>query len=217
AHRQLIPTQRPGTETGQPRSEAASFGFLPAFHSFGTSSTGLYPLLTGIRVVRHPDPTDAAALARKIGLYKPTILVGTPTFVSYLLERAQPGELRSLRMVIVGAEKCPKAIFDRFAKASPGAVVLEGYGITECSPVVSVNPPKNTRPGAVGKPLRGVELSVRKFETDGEKVTEIGEELPAGSMGMLLVSGPTVFPGYLAYQGESPFREMDGKRWYVTG
>jgi long-chain-fatty-acid--[acyl-carrier-protein] ligase len=216
-HRNLILNQRSGTQVLKPRSEDAIFGFLPAFHSFGTSITGLYPLLTGIRVVRHPDPTDAAALARKIGLYKPTILVSTPTFVSYILERAQPGELRSLRMVVLGAEKCPKAVFERFAEASPDAVILEGYGITECSPVVSVNPPEANRPGTVGIPLGGVELSVRSFETDGEKISEIGSQLPTGSMGMLLVSGPTVFPGYLAYEGEPPFREIDGKRWYVTG
>ena len=184
-------------------------GFLPAFHSFGMSITGLLPLLTGMRVVRHPDPTDAAALARKIGMYKPTILVGTPTFVSYILERAEPGELTSLRMVIVGAEKCPQIVFDRFAEASPGARVLEGYGITECSPVVSVNPPEANRPGTVGKPLPGVEVCVVDLESD--------QALPPGRMGMLLVSGPTIFPGYLGYDGPSPFRERDGKRWYVTG
>src|SRR5262249_4870631 len=204
AHRQLIPTQRPGTETGQPRSEAASFGFLPAFHSFGTSSTGLYPLLTGIRVVRHPDPTDAGALARKTGLYKPTILVGTPTFVSYILERAEPGELHSLRMAVVGAEKCPESVFRAFAEAAPNCEVLEGYGITECSPVVSVNPPGENRPGTVGRPLRQVELSLVDPETN--------EPQPNDRMGMLLVAGPTVFPGYLGEE-KSPFLEIGGKRW----
>src|SRR5262249_18329227 len=148
-------------------------------------------------------------LARKVGLYKPTILVGTPTFVGYILERAQPGELKSLRLVIVGAERCPPALIERFAEAAPGASVLEGYGITECSPVVSVNPPDDHRPGTVGRPLSGVEVCVVDHET--------GEPLPPGRMGMLLVAGPTVFPGYLGYDGPSPFRERDGKRWYVTG
>jgi long-chain-fatty-acid--[acyl-carrier-protein] ligase len=212
-HRNLILDQRAGAAVLKPTSDDALFGFLPPFHSFGTTITGLFPLLTGIRVVRHPDPTDAAALARKIGLYKPTILVGTPTFVSYVLERAEPGELRSLRLVIVGAEKCPKSVFERMREAAPGAKVLEGYGITECSPVVSVNPPEDNRPGTVGKAIPGVELSVRELHDSGE----IGEPVPAGTMGMLLVSGPTVFPGYLAYDGESPFREIGNKRWYVTG
>ena len=86
-------------------------GFLPAFHSFGMAVTGLLPLLAGVRVVHHPDPTDAGGLARKIAAYRPTILVGTPTFVSYILERRQPGELESLRLIIVGAGKVPARRF----------------------------------------------------------------------------------------------------------
>jgi long-chain-fatty-acid--[acyl-carrier-protein] ligase len=191
-------------------------GFLPAFHSFGMSITGLVPLLTGMRVVRHPDPTDAAALARKTGIYKPTILVGTPTFVNYILERADPGELTSLRLVVVGAEKCPQTVFDRFAKAAPEAKVLEGYGITECGPVVSVNSPDDNRPGTVGKPLPVLDTCVTRLVNPDEP-TALGERLPPGDQGMLLVSGPTIFPGYLGYDGLSPFVEREGKRWYVTG
>jgi long-chain-fatty-acid--[acyl-carrier-protein] ligase len=208
-HRNLFSVQRSGIGVLKVTRKDSILGFLPAFHSFGLSITGLFPLLTGMRVVRHPDPTDAAALARKIGGYKPTVLVATPTFVSYILERAEPGELTSLRMIIVGAEKCPQSVFDRFAEASPGAKVLEGYGITECSPVVSVNPPDDNRPGTVGKPLPGVQVCVIDLETQ--------QTLPPGQRGMLLVSGPSVFPGYIGQDGESPFRERDGKRWYVTG
>ncbi len=208
-HRNLITNQREGLSVLGVRTNDSILGFLPAFHSFGMSITGLLPLLTGLRVVRHPDPTDAAALARKIGSYKPTLLVGTPTFVGYILDRAEPGELDSLRLVIVGAEKCPQAIFDRFAKAAPRAKVLEGYGITECSPVVAVNPPQDNRPGTVGKPLPGVDTRVIDLENE--------QTLPAGKMGMLWVSGPTIFPGYIGHDGDSPFRERDGKRWYVTG
>ena len=164
-HRNLLTNQRSGIEVLKVTRKESILGFLPAFHSFGMSITGLYPLLAGMRVVRHPDPTDAAVLARKIGTWKPTILVGTPTFVSYILERAEPGELTSLRMVIVGAEKCPAIVFDRFAEASPGAKLLEGYGITECSPVVSVNAPEAIRPGTVGKPLPGVEVCVIDLES----------------------------------------------------
>jgi long-chain-fatty-acid--[acyl-carrier-protein] ligase len=79
-------------------------GFLPAFHSFGIAVTTVLPLLGGMPVVHHPDPTDAGGLARKIAAYRPTFLVGTPTFVNYIFERAKPGELESLRLIIVGAE-----------------------------------------------------------------------------------------------------------------
>ncbi len=207
-HRNIIINQRGGIQMLQVDRRDSILGFLPAFHSFGLSITGLFPLLSGVRVVRHPDPTDSFALARKIGLYKPTILVGTPTFVSYILDRAEPGELTSLRMVIVGAEKCPQSVFDRLSQAAPKAEILEGYGITECAPVVSVNPIHQAKRGTVGKALPGVELLVVDLETD--------QPLPPGKMGMLLVAGPTVFPGYLG-DSPSPFREINGKRWYVTG
>jgi long-chain-fatty-acid--[acyl-carrier-protein] ligase len=208
-HLNIFTNQRAGIEVLKFCRSDSVLGFLPAFHSFGMSITGLFPLLGGVRVVRHPDPTDAAALARKVGLYKPTILVGTPTFVSYILDRAESGELTSLRMIIVGAEKCPESVFARCKEASPKAVVLEGYGITECSPVVSVNPPDAPRPGTVGKALPKVEMCVLDLETD--------KEVPQGEMGMLLVAGPTVFGGYIGPDAPSPFRDHAGKNWYVTG
>jgi long-chain-fatty-acid--[acyl-carrier-protein] ligase len=184
-------------------------GFLPAFHSFGMVVTSLFPLLGGMRVVHHPDPADASGLARKIAAYRPTLLVGTPTFVGYIVDRARPGELSSLRLIVVGAEKCPPSLFEACALAAPQAALLEGYGVTECSPVVACNRPEANRPGTVGQPLPGVEVCVVDLETE--------EELPSGRLGMLCVHGPIVFPGYLGYEGPSPFRERRGKRWYVTG
>ncbi len=184
-------------------------GFLPAFHSFGMTVTTLLPLLTGVRVVHHPDPTDAASLVHKITAYGATVLVGTPTFIHYILERSVPGGLASVRLIVVGAEKCPPALFERCRAVAPQAVVLEGYGITECAPVVSVNPPEAPRPGSIGKPLPGVSVRVVDLEDGGE--------LAVGQMGMLHVSGPTVFPGYLGHDGPSPFVEDGGRRWYVTG
>src|SRR3954463_13236352 len=101
-------------------------GFLPAFHSFGMTSTALLPLLAGVRVVRHPDPTDAAGLVRKVAAYAVTVLVGTPTFVQHILARARPGDLDSLRLIIVGAEKCPPALFERCAEMAPQARLVDG-------------------------------------------------------------------------------------------
>lgn len=184
-------------------------GFLPPFHSFGLTITGLLPLLTGMRVVYHPDPTDAFALARKVAAYKVTILVGTPTFVSYIIDRAGEGQLTTLRLIVVGAEKCPDALFERCKKAAPEAHILEGYGITECSPVVAVNRPDAKRPGSVGQALAGVETRVVDLDSQ--------QPVPAGQMGMLWVSGPTIFPGYIGAEVPSPFQEVDGKKWYVTG
>jgi long-chain-fatty-acid--[acyl-carrier-protein] ligase len=208
-HKNLLTNQRDGVSVFHLVRQDSVLGFLPAFHSFGLSITGLMPLLGGVPVVRHPDPTDAGGITRKIAAYKPTLLVGTPTFMTFIFDRARPGDLDSLRLIIVGAEKCPPALFERAKELAPNATLLEGYGITECSPVVSVNRTDADKPGSIGKPLPSVAVQVVDLETD--------EALPPNRMGMLLVSGPTVFPGYIGHEGESPFRERDGKRWYVTG
>ncbi|HMC66637.1 MAG TPA: AMP-binding protein [Gemmataceae bacterium] len=209
-HRNLLSNQRAALEVLDLNSEDAVLGFLPAFHSFGLAVTSLLPLLAGVRVVHHPDPTAASTLARKIAAYRPTILAGTPTFVSAILRRAKSSEqLESLRLIYVGAEKCPEALMAECGKLLPEAHLLEGYGITECSPVVAVNHPAANFCGTVGHPLPGVEVCVVDPET--------GELLPPNAMGELWISGPSVFPGYLAYDDEQPFRERDGKRWYITG
>jgi long-chain-fatty-acid--[acyl-carrier-protein] ligase len=184
-------------------------GFLPMFHSFGLTVTGLLPVLAGLRVVHHPDPTDAGALVDKIAGYRPTILVGTPTFIGYILDRAGPEQLTSVRLVIVGAEKCPESLFEKARRLMPQATVLEGYGVTECAPIVAGNHPDALRMGTIGKPLAGVAVRVVDLETN--------EPLPTGHMGMLLVAGPNVFPGYIGHDGPPPFVERDGQRWYVTG
>jgi long-chain-fatty-acid--[acyl-carrier-protein] ligase len=208
-HANLLSDQRSGIPfLGLTRRESM-LGFLPVFHSFGLAGNVLLPLLGGMRVVHHPDPTDAAGLAGKIAAYRPTMLVGTPTFVSFIADRAKPGELASLRLIVVGAEACPPALFERCAQVAPQAHLLEGYGITECSPVVSVNRPQDNRPGSLGRALPGVEVRVTDLDS--------GAVLPPDQRGMLLVGGPTVFPGYLDYDGPSPFRELEGKRYFVTG
>ena len=105
---------------------------------------------------------------------------------------------------------CPPAVFEKVKRLCPHADMVEGYGITETAAVVSVHRPGHFRPGTLGQPLPGVEVRVVDLETE--------QLLPRGKMGMLLVHGPNVFPGYLgADASSSPFREIDGQRWYVTG
>jgi long-chain-fatty-acid--[acyl-carrier-protein] ligase len=208
-HSNIVTETRSGVSFLELTRQESLLGFLPAFHSFGIVVTSLFPLLGGMPVVHHPDPTDATRLVRKIAAYRPTLLIGTPTFVGYIVDRAKPGDLASLRLIVVGAEKCPPRLYERCAEVAPHASLLEGYGVTECSPVVAVNRAKSNRPGTVGQPLPGVEVCVVDLENE--------RELPPGQMGMLWVSGPTVFPGYLGYEGPAPFCERHGRRWYVTG
>ena len=208
-HRNLMTMVQVGSSAMTFKRGDIMLGFLPPFHSFGLAGNMVLPLVGGMRVVHHADPTDAKGLVRKIAAYKPTLLLSTPTFVSYILNAAKPADLASLRIVVTGAEKCPEAVFAKAKEMAPRAVISEGYGITECSPVVSVGRPGNLRPGTIGQPLDGVELLVVDPETM--------KPLPSGQRGLLLVRGDTIFPGYLHYDGASPFHEYDDKRWYITG
>ena len=208
-HRNILTDVQAGASAMGFKRGDILLGFLPPFHSFGLSGNIVLPLAGGVRVVHHADPTDAHGLVRKIAAYKPTLLLTTPTFFSYILNAAKPADLASLRIVVTGAEKCPDALFARSKEMTPRAILSEGYGITECSPVVSVSRHDNLRPGTIGQPLDGVEVLV----VDPDSI----KPLPTGERGLLLVHGATIFPGYLHYDGPSPFHEHDGKRWYITG
>ena len=209
SHRNLIANLRASLDVLQPTRADSILGFLPPFHSFGLLGNILAPILAGIRVVHHPDPRDAAGLVRAAAAYRATLLITTPTFLGYVFGLATPEDLRSLRIIVTGAEKCPEALFERAREMAPQATILEGYGITECSPIVSGNRPGQVRHGTVGPPLEGVEVCVVDPESK--------EPLPAGSRGLLLVRGPSVFSGYLNYDGPDPFVQLAGHRWYNTG
>ncbi len=184
-------------------------GMLPPFHSFGLTVAMILPMCTGLRVCHHANPTEAAALAAVIEQCRPTMSVSTPTFLAGIARAARPGQMDSLRIAVVGAEKCPAQVYDAVRRAWPAAKVLEGYGITECSPIVCVNPEEDPRPGTIGMLLPTFERAVVDVET--------GRRVGPGAQGMLLVRGPSVFGGYLNYSGPSPFEDFEGKAWYRTG
>jgi len=209
SHRNLITNVRASLAVLGAHRADALLGFLPPFHSFGLMGNLIAPILAGVRVVHYPDPTDAAGLVRTSAAYRATLMVTTPTFLSYMFGVAKPAELSSLRIVVTGAEKCPESLFHRAKEVVPQAAILEGYGITECSPVVSGNRPEQVKLGTVGQPVEGVEVCVVDPESRSP--------LAVNTTGMLLVRGPSVFRGYLSYEGPDPFVEVAGKRWYVTG
>jgi long-chain-fatty-acid--[acyl-carrier-protein] ligase len=184
-------------------------GMLPPFHSFGIVVTTVLPVCSGLRTIYHPNPTEAAMLARLVEIYKVSLLVGTPTFLNGIVRVAEQGQLDSLRLAVTGAEKCPQAVYEALRQRCPQLVVLEGYGITECSPIVSANTAEAPVAYSVGKLLPNVEGAIVELETEGR--------VPPGQTGMLLVRGPSIFPGYLNYDGQSPFVTFEGKLWYRTG
>ena len=148
-------------------------------------------------------------LARLIEAYRVSLLVGTPTFLSGIVRTATRHQLDSLRLAVTGAEKCPERTYNALVERCPNAVVLEGYGITECSPIVAVNDDRNPRPFTIGRILPSLEYAI----VDPETWQPVG----TGEIGMLLVRGPTVFGGYLGDAIEPPFVEYGGHTWYRTG
>jgi long-chain-fatty-acid--[acyl-carrier-protein] ligase len=159
--------------------------------------------------VYHPDPTEAGMIARLVEAYRVSVLVGTPTFLNGILRASSRSQLATLRLAVTGAEKCPERVYDTLADLCPQATVLEGYGVTECSPIISLNEPADPRRGTIGRPLQSVEHAVVDVET--------GVRAAPGRQGMLLVRGPNVFHGYVNYEGDQPFVEFEGARWYRTG
>ena len=208
-HRNLLTNVAATTSCMVLRREDAMLGALPPFHSFGLLANMIAPVTSGYRVVHHPDPTDAAGLVRMAATYRPAFTATTPTFLGYIFATATPEELSSITMVATGAEKCPDALFAKAKEMIPNGVILEGYGITECSPIVAANRRDNIKPGTVGIPFDGVDVCVVHPETS--------EPLPTGETGMLLVRGPSIFSGYLKYDGPDPFITVNSHRWYKTG
>jgi acyl-[acyl-carrier-protein]-phospholipid O-acyltransferase/long-chain-fatty-acid--[acyl-carrier-protein] ligase len=190
-------------------------GILPFFHSFGFMAALWMPAVNAVGVVYHPNPLDTKVINELVGKYKVTFLVATPTFLQAYMRRCSPENFGSLQYVLVGAEKLPDRVALAFEDAF-GIKPLEGYGCTECSPVVSVNGRDFRAPGfrqvaarrgRIGHPLPGVSVRVVDIDT--------GEPVPPGTPGMLLVKGPNVMKGYLGKPEKSAEVMRDG--WYTTG
>lgn len=192
---------------------------LPIFHSFGFTVTLWYPLLRGVGVVTLPTPLDVKKNAEAIQAESVTILVGTPTFYKPYLKRVPPEALASLKYVIAGAEKTP----DGFAEAWEErfkSTYFEGYGLTETSPVVSVNLPE--KPSGVSYP--GDSMEGHRRSSVGRLMPghaarilnpDTMEELDVRSVGLLALKGPNIFEGYLSEPGRTA--EVKSGDWFITG
>ncbi len=190
-------------------------GVLPFFHSFGFTGTLWFPLLSGISAVYHHNPLEASKIASLTREYQASILMSTPTFLSTYTRKCSVEDLKSLRLVIVGAEKLKDAVAKPFQEKF-GLLPLEGYGCTELSPVAVLSVPNfeagkmkqvGTKAGKVGHPIPGVAIKVVDLET--------GRDLPPDSEGLLLVRGPNVMLGYLNNTAKTA--EVMREDWYVTG
>jgi len=202
-------------------SEDSILGCLPLFHSFGSTVTICYPLIEGIDLVTYPSPLEVARLAELIEKYKIALLLATPTFLRGYLRKADKEQLKSLKLIVTGAEKLPKKVAEAF-EARFGKPVLEGYGLTETSPASNLNLPDPEddpgaptdrpkmpahRPGSVGQMLPGVAIRITDPDTD--------EPQSLHETGMIWLRGPNIFEGYLGQPEKTA--EVIRNRWFRTG
>jgi acyl-[acyl-carrier-protein]-phospholipid O-acyltransferase/long-chain-fatty-acid--[acyl-carrier-protein] ligase len=193
-------------------------GCLPIFHSMGFTVTLWYPMMRRCQVVTVPSPLDTRKIVDAIRDEEVTVLLGAPTFIRPILKRAQPAELRSLDLVVTGAEKLPDDLYRTFLETFH-IEILQGYGLTETTPATNINqpdPPVTTataepqtgkRPGSTGRLMPGMTARIVDPDT--------GRELAVTETGMVLFRGANVFSGYLNDDDKTKAAFRDG--WFVTG
>jgi long-chain acyl-CoA synthetase len=182
---------------------------LPMFHSFTLTACILMPLSVGARIVLVDRLRSIPHVIKSMVLKRATILIGIPHIYDVMANRGIPWWLRMLlrlRVCISGSSPLSEATLKRF-EAKIGIPLLEGYGLSETSPVVSINPLQGPRkPGSVGRPIPGVEVRI---------VSGCGAELPRGRVGEIAVRGPNVMRGYLNHPRET--KETIREGWLLTG
>jgi acyl-[acyl-carrier-protein]-phospholipid O-acyltransferase/long-chain-fatty-acid--[acyl-carrier-protein] ligase len=218
SHRNLLANVSQFGELLNPSKRDGLLASLPFFHSFGCTVTLWYPLIERLRMVTYPNPLDAEKNAELIEKHKITFLLATPTFLRVYLRKARREQLASVRLVITGAEKLPRDVANAFHEKF-GKEVMEGYGLTETSPVVGVNLPEpekhrpddevqpSSRPGSIGKMAPGIAAQIRDPET--------GRVLSLHATGMLWLKGANIFEGYLNEPELTAEVLQDG--WFKTG
>ena len=179
---------------------------LVFFHVFGLTVNLWTPLCYGMTMITYANPLDFQTISNIAREERPTLMVGTPSFFWGYLQKSEPGDYKSLRLMIAGADKCPDSLREGFMKKH-GVALLEGYGATETSPVVSTNSPEFNRPGSIGKVIPGVEVKIINFES--------GEGCKPREVGLIFVKGDSVMKGY--YDDPEQTAEVLSDGWYNTG
>ncbi len=194
-------------------------GSLPIFHSFGLTVTMMLPLLVGFPIISYPNPTDARVLCDLIKKYKLTLVCSTPTFARAMLRRAAADTFESVRYFIVGAEKLKPELEQEFHDRC-GVDLLEGYGLTEATPVCCVNIPDAAPvegsaffvPGTVKRSIGATfpGLAVRITDLDDDT-----KELALTDRGMIWFKGANIFNGYVGKEEMNAEIFRDG--WFKSG
>ena len=214
-HRNLMANARQMSEIGIVDSTDSLHANLPLFHSFGQSVQLWFTMIFGVRVVMVQSPLEVQTnleAARKGGS---TIMISTPTFLRAYYKKATSADFPKLKHVIGGAEKTPDGFIEAWNAKFPHVAYLEGYGLTEASPVVGVNQPERdfgyfstgNRKGSIGKLFPGMRAKILHPATL--------KEMPFGEQGLLALEGPNIFAGYLDNKPATDAALQNG--WLITG
>lgn len=178
------------------------FNPLPTFHCYGLTAGTLWPIFSGYPVVLHPSPLQTKTIAKRIFMTRSTVLFATDTFLQQYMRASADGGLSSLRIAVCGAERVREET-RKTAEQRFSFEVLEGYGVTECAPVLAANQPGDIRAGTIGKMLPGIETRLEPVE---------GLE----DAGRLWVRGPNIMKGYISPDSPGVVTPLlDG--WHDTG
>jgi acyl-[acyl-carrier-protein]-phospholipid O-acyltransferase/long-chain-fatty-acid--[acyl-carrier-protein] ligase len=177
------------------------FNAMPVFHSFGLTVGTLLGLVRGLYVFQYPTPLHFRIIPNLIYDRHCTVFIATNTFLNGYARKAQSYDFRSLRYLFAGAEKVQEETARVWAQRF-GVRILEGYGVTECSPVVSANTPMAPRHGSAGRLVPGMEWKLEPVEG-------------VADAGRLFLRGPNVMRGYLNAEANAQFQALGG--WYDTG
>lgn len=181
---------------------------LPVYHIYTFTVNCLFTMVTGNHTVLIPNPRDIDGFVKTLRKTEYTGFVGLNTLFNALCQREdfRALDFSRLKLTISGGMALTKAVAKRWEEVT-GCAVLEGYGMTETSPIVCVNPPDGIQLGTIGKPVPGTSIKVIGPE---------GEDVPRGEPGELCVKGPQVMKGYWQ-RPEDTARAMDDEGWIRTG
>ena len=212
-HKNLVSNVYQVTEWVPPkyRDGISYLSAIPFFHVYGMMTAMLTPLATGCKIIMIPDPRDTNTILKTIQREKPDSFPGIPAMYHSFLAHKDIAkyDISSLKFCLSGAAPLPKTLQDPF-EARTGAVIIEGYGLSEASPVTNANPldPNLRRIGSIGPPVPNTHEKVVDLET-GTK------EVPLGQPGELIINGPQVMKGFWNNSEEIGRALRDG--WLYTG
>jgi len=223
SHKNFMSNVKQVSDVLNMRDEDVILASLPLFHAFGLTATTWLPMIEGVPMVCHPDPTDALGVGKAAAKFNATLMFGTSTFFRLYTKnkKVHPLMFDSLRLAVSGAEKLNPEVRTAFNQKFHKHI-LEGYGVSESSPVASVNIPDiletdtftvqvGTKEGSVGLPLPGTAFKI--VDPNSMKELAVDED------GLILLGGPQVMQGYLKdeVKTQEVMVEIDGSTWYKTG